>query len=177
VPSAANVCRRAADGTAYPGDEGDHYELNPGEAWAETYRLVDERRAGAVGSGWTLLDASFRPDELAFQAAERDVLQPWASSTRLVARHRFTTKGKRLWLMPVATPLDGDLSITISLPKGGIHDVALVDRASKATLATGLWSGTTTKRIATQVCGARSLVLKVTQRGAYGRIVVSVDKP
>lgn len=175
--SAANVCRRAADGTAYPGDEGDHYVLNPGEAWAETYRLLDEQKSGATGSGWELIDPSFRPDEPALQAAERDVLQPWATSTRATFKHRFTTKGKRLWSIPIATPLDGDLAISISLPKGGIQDVTLVDATRKTTLATGLWSSTKTKRITTQVCGARSLVLKITQGGAYGRVVVTVEKP
>ncbi len=175
--STANVCRRAADGTAYPGDEGDHYVLNPGEAWAETYRLLDEQKAGATGSGWQLIDPSFRPDDLALQAAERDVLQPWATAPRAAFKHRFTKKGKRVWSIPISTPLDGDLAVSISLPKGGIHEVKLVDGTSKKTLATGLWSSTTTKRITTQVCGARSLVLKITQRGAYGRVLVAVVKP
>ncbi len=175
--STANVCRRAADGTAYPGDEGDHYVLNPGEAWAETYRLLDEQKAGATGSGWQLIDQSFRPDELALQAAERDVLEPWAASTRTTLKHRFTKKGKRVWSIPISTPRDGDLAISISLPKSGIQDVKLVDVARKATVATGLWSSTTTKRITPQVCGARSLVLRVTQRGAYGPVVVTLDKP
>jgi hypothetical protein len=175
--SIANVCRRAADGTAYPGDEENHYVLNPGEAWAETYRLLDEQQSGATGSGWQLIDPSFRPDEPTLQAAERDVLQPWATSTRTTFKHRFTTKGTRLWSIPIATPLDGDLAISISLPKGGIQDVTLVDATRKTTLATGLWSSTKTKHITTQVCGARSLVLKVEQGGAYGRIVVTVEKP
>jgi len=175
--SSANVCRRATDGTAYPGNESDHYVLNPGEAWAETYRVLDEQRSGATGSGWSLIDPSFSPDTADLQAAERDVLQPWATATKATFKHRFTKKGKLVWSIPIATPLDGDLAISISLPKGGIQDVTLVDATSKARIATGLWASTTTKRIAMQVCGARSLVLKVTQRGAYGRVVVSLAKP
>ncbi len=35
--SAMNVCSRTADGTAFPGNEGGNYWLNPGEAFAETY--------------------------------------------------------------------------------------------------------------------------------------------
>lgn len=175
--SLANVCRRAADGTAYPGDEGDHYTLNPGEAWAETYRLLDERHAGASGSGWQLIDSSFHPDDAALQAAERDVLQPWVAPGRVGFKHRFTVKGKRVWSIPISTPLDGDLTVAISLPKGGLYDVVLVDTARKTIVATGLWSGATTKRISTQVCGARTLVLKVSRRGAYGRAAVTVDRP
>jgi hypothetical protein len=175
--SSANICRRAADGSVYPGDEGDHYELNPGEAWAETYRLLDERRAGATGSGWQLVDASFLPDEAALQAAERDVLQPWTASTRTVLRHRFTATGKRVWSIPITAPLDGDLRVVVTLPKGGVHDVVLVDAASKTTLAKGLWSDRSTKRISTINCGARSLVLRISQRGAYGRVAVAVERP
>jgi hypothetical protein len=175
--SVADVCQRAAEGSAYPGDEGDHYTLNPGEAWAETYRLLDERHAGASGSGWQLIDSSFRPDDAALQAAEDDVLQPWAASSKAGFKHRFTVKGKRVWSIPISTPLDGDLTIAISLPRGGTYGAVLLDTARKRTVATALWSGATTKRISTQICGSRSLTLRVTQRGAYGRVVVTVDKP
>ena len=44
--SAENVCARVSRQEAYPGDEGSNYTRNPGEAWAETYRLVDERPGG-----------------------------------------------------------------------------------------------------------------------------------
>jgi hypothetical protein len=42
-----NVCSRAAAGTAMPGDEGVDYVLNPGEAFAETFRVLNETLAGA----------------------------------------------------------------------------------------------------------------------------------
>lgn len=175
--SAASICRRAAEGSVYPGDEGDHYELNPGEAWAETYRIFDERRVGATGSGWQLVDSSFLPDEAALQAAERDVLQPWSTTTKAVFKHRFAAEGKRVWSIPIQTPLDGDLRAEITLPRGGTHTVSLIDATRKTTVADALWFGTSTKRIATTVCGQRTLVLRVTQRGAYGRVVVAVEKP
>ena len=44
--SSAGICAREARSEVFPGDEGDRYHLNPGEAWAETYRLMDERKAG-----------------------------------------------------------------------------------------------------------------------------------
>lgn len=34
--SAVGICARVAAGTAFPGDEGDHYRLNPGEGFAES---------------------------------------------------------------------------------------------------------------------------------------------
>lgn len=175
--SQASICRRAAEGTVFPGDEQNNYELNPGEAWAETYRILVERKAGATGSGWQLVDLSFLPDDLALQAAERDVLQPWTGAARSVFRTRFTAKGKRVWSVPITTPLDGDVAITIRLPKGGLHDAFLVDRDRKTTLATGLWAGPSAKRITTTVCGSRSLTLRVSHRGAFGQVVATVAKP
>ena len=43
--TALDICRRAERGAAAPGDEGDEYPFNPGEAWAETYRLLAQRTA------------------------------------------------------------------------------------------------------------------------------------
>jgi hypothetical protein len=171
------VCARATDGTAYPGDEGTRYFLNPGEAWAETYRLLDERKAGVTSSGWPIVDSSFYPDEAAFQDAERDVLQPWSSPRATVYKNRFTSKGKRMWTVPLTTPLDGSAEITVSLPKGGLHEVALVDVARKKVLAVGLWAGRSVKKIATNVCGHRALVLRITQRGAFGPVKVLARVP
>ena len=175
--SAENVCRRAEDGSAYPGDEGDHYSLNPGEAWAETYRLLDERRAGATGSGWEIIDSSFYPDETAFQAAERDVLQPWATPRTTVLTNRFAQKTKRVWTIPLSTQLDGILDVTVTLPKNGLQDVVLLDGDRKTVIQQGLWASRTVKRITATICGERLLVLRVTHKGAFGRVVVSTSSP
>ena len=175
--STENVCRREDDGTAYPGNEGDHYSLNPGEAWAETYRLLDEQKAGAAGSGWQIIDSSFYPDEAALRAAEQDVLQPWASPTKAVYKARFTQRGMRVWTIPITTPLDGSIEVTVTLPVNGLHGVALVDSDRTTIVATGLWAGRAVKRITTTVCGQRSLFVRVTQRGAFGRVAVTTSTP
>ena len=175
--SAQNVCARAAAGAVAPGDEGSRYRLNPGEAWAETYRLLDERRAGVTGSGWELVDSSFFPDDRALQSAEQDVLQPWTAGRTTGYRTRFTVKSKRVWTIPLATPLDGALEITVSVPRGALHQVALVDPARKRTLATGLWASATVKKIVTNVCGQRSLALRITRKGAFGRVRVVAKLP
>ena len=92
-------------------------------------------------------------------------------------RRTFTPKGKRIWTTPIATPLDGELTVVVTMPRGGVYDVVLLDAKTRATVASGLWAGMKTKRITTTVCGARSLVLKVSQRGAYGRVVATVERP
>ena len=60
--SAANVCARVARREAYPGDEGSNYALNPGEAWAEAYRLMDERKAGITTATWQIVVAELLPE-------------------------------------------------------------------------------------------------------------------
>jgi len=175
--SAVDVCKRADARTAYPGDEGDHYSLNPGEAWAETYRLLDERRVGAVGTGWQIIDSSFYPSETALQAAERDVAQPWTSGRRQVLRRAFTRRGPATWLVPLATPLDGILDVRVALPRGGLHEVTLLAADRRTVLQKGLWSSMTMKTMTRTLCGERSLFLRVTRKGALGRVTVTATTP
>ena len=175
--STEDVCRRAEERTAYPGDEGDHYSLNPGEAWAETYRLLDESRAGATGSGWPIIDSSFYPDATALQAAERDVTQPWTVGRRTVFRRSFSARGKRVWLIALSTPLDGLVDLTVTLPRNGLHEITLLATDRTTVLQTGLWASASTKRITTTICGERSLFLRVTQKGSFGRVTVTAVTP
>ena len=90
--SAASICSRVSRGEAFPGNEGRNYAQNPGEAWAETYRLMDERKKGITTATWNIIDQSFFPNEAALQAADRDVLQPWTANRKAVHRRVF---GKR----------------------------------------------------------------------------------
>ena len=175
--SASSVCRRAADGSAYPGDEGDNYRLNPGEAWAETYRLLVERKAGVTGSSWEIIDPSFYPTEAALAAAERDVVQAWVSPTTTVSATRFRGQGRRSWTVPLRTPLDGSIDIQVKLPQGGLHDVVLLKSDRKTILARALWSSTSTKTLKTTVCGDRSLALRITQKGRFGPVKVVTRAP
>ena len=110
-----------AGGTAFPGDEGADYAFNPGEAFAESYRVLAETGGTAVGDAWPIVDPSFRPDASALAALREDVLDPWTGPSATAVRGRF--KGSaRVWTATLATPLDGDLSV-----KGGAsNDVALV---------------------------------------------------
>jgi hypothetical protein len=89
-----SVCTRSNAGSAYPGDEGLKYTLNPGEAFAEAYRVLNDTRAGAA-LDWPLVDPSFLPDAVALQAVADDVSVPWAGPTASVVHGRFTPSGRR----------------------------------------------------------------------------------
>jgi hypothetical protein len=175
--SAANVCARVSRREAYPGDQGSNYARNPGEAWAESYRLMDERRHGILTATWPIVAPTFYPDEAALQAAEQDVLQPWTKARTTVATRTFGKRTAKVWSIPLATGLDGDLRVSATLPKGGAHEVALVDADRRSVIARGQWVGQRVKRIQASVCGQRSLAVRVTQKGGLGRVRVSVTTP
>ena len=175
--SAANVCARVSRGEAFPGDGGRNYAQNPGEAWAETYRLVDERRNGILDARWPIISQSFFPSEAALQAAERDVLQPWAKGTTTTFRRNFGKSTKKVWLIPLKTALDGVLTLNASLPRGGTHEVALVGANRRTVVRRAQWVGQRSKRSMTTICGQRSLFLRVTQSGTLGRVAVTVSTP
>ena len=175
--SAVGVCARVAAGTAYPGDETAHYRLNPGEAFAESYRILNETKAGAFSFNWPLVDSSFYPDSLALTAVEQDVRSPWLAPTAVSAAGRFVLKGARTWNHTIATPLDGVLTATLTIPAGGLYELTLTTPDGKTRLGTALWSGAHTKTLTTIVCGQRRLVLHVVERGAAGRFAVRTSVP
>ena len=77
--SVVGVCSRVAAGTAFPGDEGDHYTLNPGEAFAEAYRMLNIQRGGTWANFPLIVDSSFMPTPDSLAAALGDVQQPWSA--------------------------------------------------------------------------------------------------
>ena len=175
--SAADVCARTNRKEAFPGDEGSNYARNPGEAWAEVYRLMDERREGITTATWPIIAPSFYPDEAALLAAERDVLQPWSTGKTTLFTRVFGKKTKKVWWIPLPTPLDGDLRISATVPNGANPEVALVGPDRRAVIRRAQWVGQRVKRLTGSICGQRSVFVRVAQRGALGRVRVSVAIP
>lgn len=170
--SAANVCARQQRAEVFPGDEDAHYELNPGEGFAEVYRVLNETKAG-LSPTWSLVDPSFSPDAAALAAAERDVVEPWSTPVTQVFRARFTQRGPAVWKMSISTPLDGNATVSLKFPRGALHELTVLTAGGRV-LAKGLWSGGAEKRATATVCGHRSLVLRVARRGPSGRFTLSV---
>jgi hypothetical protein len=175
--SAAGVCARVSRGEAFPGNEGRNYALNPGEAWAETYRLMDERKNGITTASWDIISQSFFPDEPALLAAERDVLTPWTANRRIVERRVFGKKTRKVWWISVQTPLDGELTLSATVPRNGLHEVALVAPNRRTVIRRAQWVGQRVKRTAATVCGQRNLFVRVTQSGGLGRVTVTATAP
>jgi hypothetical protein len=175
--SAAGICGRVSRREAFPGDQGSNYARNPGEAWAEAYRLMDERKAGITSATWSIVSSAFFPSEAALQAAELDVLQPWAARRATVSTRVFGPQTPKVWWIPLSTPLDGDYRISATVPPSGTQEVALVTANRRTVIGRAQWVGQRVKQLQGSLCGQRSLFVRVTQRGALGRVRVSVTTP
>ena len=173
--SQAGICTRAAAGTAFPDSDAD-YERHPGEAFAEVYRVLNERRSGSTGLTWSIVDDSFIPDAAALRAAEDDVTRPWAAPVKSTVTGRFEPGGPQQRLIALTTPLDGALTAELQLPRGRLDTLELLS-ADGRVLARGLWAGTSTRRLSFTVCGQRRLTLRVSARRATGRFQLIVTRP
>jgi hypothetical protein len=162
--TAARVCTRTAESTAFPGNEGINYQLNPGEGWAEVYRLLNFYKQAWPSwmlTTWRIVDDSFYPNAAELQAAQADVLEPWVgphTRTWTVRLRDVAPKGKPVRVARahtlISVPLDGDLAVHLRRAPYG----------TTMTLATS--SGRRILPIAhyvlsTTVCGRRQLVLDV----------------
>jgi hypothetical protein len=166
------VCARAAAGTAYPGAEDANYPLNPGEAWAETYRVLNETTVG-LPLTWPIVDPSFRPDAGALTAAREDVLDPWTAPTVSVKRLRFASRA-HTWSLQIAAPLDGIMHANV---QPGTDDVRLFAADGRTLLANGSWGTSGTKAFDYEICGQHTFVLRVTAHAAARRFKLTLSTP
>jgi hypothetical protein len=161
-----NICAKAAAGTASPGDEGTHYFQNSGEAFAESYRVLNLQKQGQTTIGWDIVDPSFYPDAQALSALEQDVTTPWVAATATKLHGSFGSGVVRTF--NVQTQLDGRLTARLVSP-------------TKAKMRLALYNGGTLVQRGTsvrfQICGERTLTLKVQRLSGRGAFTVDVSKP
>jgi len=162
-----NICARAADGTAFPGDEGAAYDENPGEAFAESYRVLALTAIGVASSGWDIVNQSFYPDAGALEALQEDIVTPWTGPTVHHVHGSFGYGSTRT--IGVRSTLDGTF-------------VAQLHAPTKSKLRLELYAGTRLvahgpSKVQFAICGQRSLTLKVQRISGKGAFTVDVSKP
>jgi hypothetical protein len=170
------VCPRADEGELFPGAEDlRHYFLNPGEAFAEQYRVLNERRAGLPETGWNIVAEDLYPDETSLALLEQDVTAPWQPSA--VATYGGTVGAKaRTRSFTVATALDGALSVTVRGPAKAKLSVDVYAYATRVGHA--LTTRTSrTRTLRATVCGARSYRITVGRLSGSGTFSLAVTKP
>jgi hypothetical protein len=171
--SSMQVCAATKQGHLSPGAEDPvRYEQNPGEGWAETYRLLNQRRLGLPDSPWEIVSQALYPTDAALAAAQLDVTSPWegdATTTRAGA----VTRVSRTRSYTVATPLDGTLKLTLRASAGLRVSVDLFASSTHVAHMTG--AGTLSR--STTVCGARTYRVRVTELKGRGSFQLAVSKP
>jgi hypothetical protein len=164
--SNARICSRERAGTAFPSG-GERYRLDPGEAFAEAYRAMNETRAGHPDFAWSLVDGSFRPDAAALRLVYEDVVHPWTLTRRRIVG-RLGGSGRNGYETLLATPYDGRVSLTLTGPPQ--FRLLVVDAFTGRLLASG-------RRVARTICGERTLLLRVAAGGTPGRFSLTISRP
>jgi hypothetical protein len=171
--SSMQVCTAAKQGKLSPGAEDPvRYETNPGEGWAETYRLLNQRHLGLPESPWEIVSRSLYPTDAALAAAQSDVTAPWTSNST-TTRTGAVTRTSKTRTYTVATPLDGTLKLTLRTSAGLRVSVDLFASSTRVAHVTG---GGTLAR-STTVCGARAYRVRVTELKGRGSFRLAVSKP
>jgi hypothetical protein len=173
--TAVGVCSRTASGELAPGDESSRYMLNPGEAFAEDYRVLNERREGLPETAWGVVDQRFYPDQATLDAVLQDVTSPWTGPTASTISSSFTARATGRGFR-VATPLDGTFRVTLNSPRNSRFTLRLVDPANGSQLA----SSTGVERVKTveaSVCGQRTLQVQVKRFKGAGAFSLAVSRP
>jgi hypothetical protein len=112
------VCTGTVRHLLFPGNEDQsssgHYWDNPGELWAETYRIL------AGGTSKWVFDPRYAPDKRALAAARRDVLKPWTTNQYIVRRGTFSRRRGRWKFFKV--PVENDGTVDLNLRSRGSLD-------------------------------------------------------
>jgi hypothetical protein len=166
-----NICRRERQGTVFPGGERSRYALNPGEGFAEAYRVLNERRSGRPDSPWLVVDPSFMPDDTALQLLEQDVREPWTKSTETAFRTTLGP-GKGRYRVFVATPLDGELELALRSPGNARYELRLYDATGRRLVAGDPGLGV----LHVTVCGERGFLAVVSRSSGSGPLTLSVSR-
>ncbi len=169
------VCTKAASGDLFPGAESDaRYMLNPGEGFAESYRVLNQRRLGVIESPWQVVSQSLYPDATALSLIQQDVLSPWTGPTQSSVS-AVLTKRARTRTLSVPTTLDGTFHVTIRAVKGERVGVDLLT-SSGARVAHTVVTGTASRTLTTTVCGSRTYRVKLSLAKGLGRARATISK-
>jgi hypothetical protein len=169
------VCSRTTSGELAPGDEASRYTLNPGEAFAEDYRVLNERLQGLPETIWGVVDRRFYPDQAMLDSVSQDVTNPWAGPTASSLASSFTARATGRGFR-IATPLDGTFQVTLNSPRNTRFTLRVVDPATGKVLGNSTFGGPV-QTVETNVCGQRTLQVQVKRLRGSGAFSLAVSRP
>ena len=140
--------------------------FNPGEGFAETYRVLNEQKAGVTVEPWSIVSSLLFPDATALSLLEQDITTPWKGPTLTHVRGAFGNGTVRT--IVTKTTLDGTFVARLHAPSRSRMRLALY--AGGRLVASGA-------TVRYEICGQRSLTLKVQRLSGRGVFTVDVSKP
>jgi hypothetical protein len=164
-----SVCPNVRSGWAVPGNEGRYYDRNPGEAWAETNRVLN---GGAWGD---IVDPAWFPRASDLYWAAQDILHPYRPGGYGTAHARFARHHRRSRFYGL--PVDNDGPITVKLRGTRSLDADLyltTPNGRRVAHATHTGRGEVLRSTA---CGTRRLRLEVYRYRGLGRYRIRVFLP
>jgi hypothetical protein len=171
--SAMQICARAKKGDLAPGAEDPvQYDVNPGEGFAESYRVLNERLAGRIETPWQIVSNILYPSDTALTMLQQDVTNPWAQDSTTTSTARFT-RTARTRTYTVATPLDGTLRVSLRSAAGLRTSLDVLAAGKRVAHAAG--SGTLAR--SATVCGQRSYKIRVRALRGNGAVSLALSKP
>jgi hypothetical protein len=117
-----NVCSGVKSKQLFPGDQLWQYALNPGEGFAEAYRVLNRQQFGIDQLDWPISHRRCMPTSAALEAIRADVLRPWTAATDVRRTGRLDAKGRAT--VALSTPLDGALVLSVEGATIGGSDTA-----------------------------------------------------
>ncbi len=165
------VCELVSRGDLFPGDEGDGYSRNPGEGWAEAYRVA----AGGSASRWLIVNNWFKPDARARSLALRDARTPWTANANHYRSGRFQRRGSSWRSYRFQVPWDGRVRLQTRATRGLDVDLYLYQGGRQ--LGRSLRTGSTDS-LARNTCGeSSSIVVALHRATGAGRFELSAAIP
>jgi hypothetical protein len=157
-----NVCLKTREGTFSKA-----YAHNPGEGFAEAYRVLNLKLEGASSIDWGGVDDAFYPDATALKLLREDILDPWRGPTTRHVQGSFGRGAART--IVEKTALDG--TFTVHLRASPSLSLRLALYAGAKRVAHGIRSLTYV------ICGQRQLTLEVERLHGHGSFSADVSKP
>jgi len=161
--SLENVCQGKRHGQLFPGDEGDSYFENPGEAFAESFA---HNRFPELSVRWRYLSA-LKPDAAALRAVRKDTISPWRGRTSFMLRGHVPARGEGAAVESLRTPLDGMVSLRPSSLRRHGYELALRSRAGRLLRSSRHGLGPQ-DQLDYPACGQPRLRLVITSNRAHG---------
>ena len=160
-----------------PATRAENYQLNPGEDFAENYRVLNERRLGVEELPWQVVDASLYPDQTALDLLAQDITNPWTSATSRTLRGTFGPARDR----PRLPPPDAARRVVQRHPPGGLGQLPLhapgrrLPDREPARVPRSVRP--VTQSLSFQLCSQRSLQLQVKRVKGSGPFTLTVSQP